>query len=99
MLEWVHLISFTTESAMNRNTGIIITVATVLLCGCPGLFSCFWGLLASVVSFIPGAEIDMAGSSDPMSALLAGLGGVCVGIIFIAIPIIVWLVTVRNKPA
>jgi hypothetical protein len=84
---------------MNRQTGIIVTVITVVLCGCPGIFSCFWGLLAAVVSFIPGSQIDIAGSSDPTSALLAGAGGVCVGIIFVAIPILLWFFMVRNKPA
>jgi hypothetical protein len=49
------------ESIMDRNTGIIITIVTAILCGCPGLFSCFWGLIASVVSFIPGADIDIGG--------------------------------------
>ncbi len=84
---------------MNRQTGIIATVATGVLCGCPGLFSCFWGLLASVISFIPDAEIDIGGSSDPASALFAGLGGVCVGILFVAIPVAVWYFTVRGKSA
>jgi hypothetical protein len=67
------------ESIMDRNTGIIITIVTAILCGCPGLFSCFWGLIASVVSFIPGADIDIGGSSEPTAALLSGLGAVCVG--------------------
>ncbi len=84
---------------MNRNTGIIATVATGILCGCPGLFSCFMGLMFSVVSFIPDADIDVFGSSDPASALFVGLGGACTGLIFIAIPIAVWYFMVRGKPA
>ncbi len=84
---------------MDRKTGIIATVAAGILCGCPGLFSCFWGRLASVISFIPNADIDIGGSSDPTSALFAGLGGVCIGIIFVAIPVAVWYFAVRGKPA
>jgi hypothetical protein len=97
----IYQLNFTliSEGIMDRKTGIIITIVTVVLCGCPGLFSCFWGLLMSVISFIPDADIDIGGSSDPAAALFTGLGGVCVGIIFVAIPIAVWFFTVRNKPA
>ncbi len=84
---------------MDRKTGIIATIAAGILCGCPGLFSCFWGLLASVISFVPNADIDIGGSSDPTVALFAGLGVVCVGIIFVAIPVAVWYFAVRGKPA
>lgn len=82
---------------MDRNTGLIATIVTAVICGCPGLFSCFWGLLASVVSFIPGADIDIGGSSDPTAALFAGLGAACLGLVFIAIPVGVWFFTVRGK--
>lgn len=84
---------------MNRNTGLIITVISAVLCGCPGLFSCFWGLIASVVSFIPGADIDIGGSSDPMAALTAGVVAGLIGLVLIAIPVAVWFFTVRGKPA
>jgi hypothetical protein len=82
---------------MDRNTGLIVTIVTAVICGCPGIFSCFWGLLASVVSFIPGADIDIGGSSDPTAALFAGLGAACLGLVFIAIPVAVWFFTVRGK--
>jgi len=82
---------------MDRKTGLIVTIVTAVICGCPGLFSCFWGLLASVISFIPGADIDIGGSSDPTAALFAGLGAVCLGLIFIVIPVAVWFFTVRGK--
>ena len=84
---------------MNRNTGLIITIVSVILCGCPGLFSCFWGLIASVVSFIPGADIDIAGSSDPMAALVSGLVAIVIGFVLVAIPVAVWFFLVRGKTA
>ena len=28
---------------MNKNTGILATLAAVVLCGCPGLFLCLFG--------------------------------------------------------
>lgn len=80
-----------------KTTGIIATVATALLCGCPGLFGLCFGLISAVVSQIPGAEIDMFGSSDPQSALTMGLVTLCVSIIFIAIPIVVGVVMLRKK--
>ena len=84
---------------MNRNTGLIITIVSVILCGCPGLFSCFWGLIASVVSFIPGADIDIAGSSDPTAALVSGLVAIVIGVVLVAIPVAVWFFLVRGKSA
>jgi hypothetical protein len=82
-----------------RTTGIIATVVTGLLCGCPGLASLCWGGLSAVISFIPGAQIDMFGSQDPRSALFSGLGAVCLGVVFVAIPVVVGFLTLRDKPA
>lgn len=83
-------------SNMNRNTAIIVTVVASVFCGCPGIFACLWGVIGAFVSFVPGANIDINGSSDPTTALLTGLGGICFGIIFIAIPIVVGVLTLRN---
>jgi len=82
----------------NKNTGMIATIATALLCGCPGLLALCWGSLSAVVSFVPGADINIGGSSDPSAALFAGLGTLCVGILFIAIPVAVGFFTLRRKP-
>ena len=82
----------------NKNTGIIATVAAALLCGCPGLLAFCWGSLAAVVSFMPGANIDIGGNSEPRAALLSGLGSLCVGILLLAIPIAVGFFTLRKKP-
>jgi len=81
-----------------KQTGIIATVATALLCGCPGLFSLCFGAIAAVASMVPGADIDVMGSSDPGSALAMGIGSVCLGIIFVAIPVAVGFFTLRKKP-
>ncbi len=82
---------------MDRNTGLIVTIVAAVLCGCPGIFSCFMGMLFSVISFIPDADIDVFGSSDPTSALMFGVGQVCVGLILIVIPVAAWYFTVRGK--
>jgi hypothetical protein len=81
-----------------KTTGIIATVIAALLCGCPGLVSLCWGVIAALVSFIPGANIDIGGSSDPKRALATGIGALCLGIVFIAIPIVVGVVMLRKKP-
>ncbi len=80
-----------------KTTGIIATVATGLLCGCPGLISLCMGAMFAVASQIPSAEIDMFGSSNPSDALTFGVGGICLGVVFVAIPIVVGVVMLRQK--
>ncbi len=81
-----------------RQVGLIATIVTALCCGCPGLFSICWGGLAAIVSFIPDADINIGGSSDPQAALITGIASLCGGIIFLAIPIVVGVLTLRKKP-
>lgn len=83
----------------NRTPAIIATVATALLCGCPGLFACLWGVIAAAAGLVPGSNIDIGGSSDPTTALFTGLGTLCVGIILVAIPVAVGFFTLRRKAA
>lgn len=79
-------------------TGAIIgTIVATLLCGCPGLFGLCLGAISLLAGFIPGAEIDVFGSQDPQSAMLMGVVSLCGGIIFIAIPIVVGMLTLRKK--
>ncbi len=80
-----------------RTVGIILTIVAVLLCGCPGLFSVLWGVIAAGVSFVPNADINIGGSSDPTTALMTGLGSCCGGLILIAIPVAVGFFTLRKK--
>ena len=79
-----------------KTTGIVATVATAVLCGCPGLFSMCFGVMFALVGGIPGADIDMMGSSDPAVAIGTGIGMLCGGIIFVAIPIVVGVLTLRK---
>lgn len=81
-----------------RTTGIIATIAAVLLCGFPGLISLCGGAIAAIVSYIPGATIDIFGSNDPRAALFTGLGMLCLGVLFIAIPFVVGFLTLRQRP-
>ena len=77
---------------------MIATIAAALLCGCPGLVAFCWGSLAAVISFVPGADINIGGSSDPRSAMLSGLGSLCLGLLFIAVPVAVGFFMLRKKP-
>ena len=81
-----------------KTKGIVSTIAAVVLCGCPGLVMCFFGALSTFVSFVPGADIDVGGSSDPAAATAMGIGALCLSLIFIAIPIAVGYFTLRKKP-
>jgi hypothetical protein len=82
---------------MNKKTSaIIITVVALLLCGCPGLFSLLMGGMFALISFIPGADIDMMGSNDPQSALMFGIGGLVIGFIFVVIAIAAIIISWRR---
>ena len=80
-----------------RTTGIVATVIAVLLCGCPGLVSLCMGAVFAFASQVPGADIDVFGSKDPAQALTVGIGALCLGIVFIIIPVVVGYLTLRKK--
>ncbi len=79
-----------------KTTGLIATIASVLLCGCPGLFGLCMGSTSLIASVLPDAEIDVFGSNDPASAATMGFVFLCLSIIFIAIPIVVGVITLRK---
>lgn len=82
----------------NKTKGIIATVAAVLLCGCPGLFMCFFGATTLMASTVPGADINVFGSSDPGSAMTMGAIFLCLSLIMILIPVGVGFAMFRKKP-
>ncbi len=79
-----------------KTKGILATLAATLLCGCPGLFGLCLGATSAVAAFSPGAEINVFGSSDPQSALMMGLVSLCLGVIFVAIPVVVGMKMLRK---
>jgi hypothetical protein len=84
----------------SKTAGTIGTIVTTLFCGCPGLLAVCWGVVAAFASQMPGADIDVGGSSDPMAALVAGVGSICIGAIFVAIPVVVGIISSNlNKRA
>ena len=82
-----------------RTAGIIGLVASILLCGLPGLCGLCAGPIYAIIGMIPGAEIDIFGSSEPTAAIAYGVGTLCISAIFIAIPVLIWNFTLRDKPA
>jgi len=80
-----------------KGVAIIITVVAILLCACPGLFSLFMGGMFALVSFIPGADIDVFGSTDPQSALSFGIGGLCIGLVLVVVAAGVIFIAWRRK--
>lgn len=81
---------------MNRNTAIIVTVATAVLCGCPGIFVCLGGAWSGLSPLALGT----AGSDSTVltTSILTAVGSICGGIILIAIPVAVGFFTLRNAP-
>ena len=82
-----------------RTTGIVATLISVLLCGCPGLVLLFTGSVTAFASQVPGANIDIGGRNDPRAALNFGIAVLCLGVLFVAIPIVVGVLMLRNRPA
>ena len=81
----------------NKNTGIIATVAAVLLCGCPGLFMCIFGAV-SAAGVMPYTTTVNGVSNSGTMPVGAGIAMLCFSIILIIIPIAVGFFTLRKKP-
>ncbi|MGE5074032.1 MAG: hypothetical protein ACM3MF_11440 [Anaerolineae bacterium] len=80
-----------------RTTAIVSTAAATLLCGCPGLFLCLWGLIGAAGVPI-NTELNGTSSTAPMSTATA-VGLLCAALVLILIPIAVAFFTFRRKPA
>jgi hypothetical protein len=83
----------------NRNTTLIATIVAVVLCGCPGLFGLCFALTSVFASFVPNAQIDVLGSSDPQSVTAMGLVSLCLSVIALAVPVGVWFFMRRRETA
>lgn len=86
---------------MNKNTAIGITIATALLCGCPGLVLAVMGIMAAFGSQVP--EVMAQNPSTPEEVLLGSGMFLCFGAILILIPIVAGILSFRaaksNEPA
>jgi hypothetical protein len=88
---------------MDRRTGgIIATIVAVLLCGCPGLCLCLFGAIAATgqmpyTSHFPYTS-DFGNPYSETVPSYFGFVALCLALVFIAIPIVVGVLTLRNKP-
>jgi hypothetical protein len=75
-----------------KTVGIVLTVISVLLCGCPGLFFCLFGVgvLTGIGTWTTNDQVGSIPSNY-------GLPILCVGALFIIIPFIVGFFLLRKK--
>lgn len=79
----------------NRTAAVIITIAVVLLCACPGLaFLCF-----GVTDFIDHYALNsyLYGLYNEKVSNFWGIAGICGGILFIVIAVVVSILVLRKK--
>lgn len=78
-----------------KTTGLIATIATALLCGCTGFCLCLFGIVTAAGAMPYTTEFN--GISD-QGYLPSGWGYamLCLSVLFIAIPVVVGFLTLRN---
>jgi hypothetical protein len=79
-----------------RTKGILATIASIILCGCPGLFLCVFGGLVAAGAPV-NTELNGVSNSTTVPAAY-GVAMLCVAVVFILIPIAVAFFTLRKKP-
>jgi hypothetical protein len=77
----------------NKNTGMIATIATALICGCCGLFTCIMG-----IGTVTGNGSFTLGNSSQAMPPTVGYVFLCLSVIMIIIPIAVGFFMLRKKP-
>lgn len=80
-----------------KSVGLLALVITIMLCGLPGLCGLCAGPIFVLVGFIPGSEVDIFGSNDPMAAVIYGIGTICISVLLVAIPVVIGFLTLRMK--
>ena len=81
----------------SRNTAILATIASVVLCGCPGLFLCVFGGLVAAGAPVT-TELNGVSNSTALPVSY-GIGMLCLAVILILIPVAVGFFTLRKRPA
>lgn len=78
-----------------RTVGIIATIATVLLCGLPGLCLCVFGALAAAGQPFS-TTINGVPTGETNAPPGLGISLICAALILVAIPIVVAIFTLRQ---
>jgi len=79
---------------MKRTPAIILTLVSILLCGCPGLAVCALSAYALTPNSQLLQNIGISGSSPA-----ASIAGIVVALVLILIPIVVGIITLRKPKA
>ncbi len=82
----------------NRSKSIVATLASVVLCGCPGLFLLIFGFFAVAGNMPFKFEFNDMSNAEVIPPTV-GLALICLALIFIAIPVVVGFLTLRSRPA
>ncbi len=82
----------------DKNAGILATLASAFLCGCPGLFLCIFGAFTATGNMPYSTELNGVTDTGTLPAT-AGFVMLCLSLIFILIPVAVGFFTLRNQPA
>jgi len=84
------------ETKKSKTGGIIGTLAAVLLCGCPGLFLCIFGIITATGNMPFETEFNNIYNTG-MTPSWLGYVFLCAALFMIAIPIVVGIMTLRDK--
>jgi len=79
----------------NRTVAMIITVSTAVVCGCLSLFLCIFG--GAGLAGVPVTTEWMGDTNTAPMGSTTAFALLCVGIIFVIIPIVVGFLTLRRK--
>lgn len=80
-----------------KTKGIVATIASVVLCGCPGLFFFIFGAVTATGNMPYTTELNGVSNSGTLSPTI-GFVLLCLSVIFIVIPIAVGFFMLRKKP-
>jgi hypothetical protein len=81
---------------MNRNVAIVVTIVTSLACGIPAFVLMCLGVLALFGTQVPEVMAENPGSTPEEVMLGAGVF-LCVGVVFLIIPILVGVFSLRSS--
>ena len=75
---------------------MIATIATIVFCGCPGLFLCIFGAVTATGNMPYSTELNGVSSSGVLPSTY-GFVMLCLALILIVIPAAVGFFTLRKK--
>ena len=84
---------------MKQKTGLVLTIVALVLCGLPGVVSTWGGILITTFGLLADkAQLKLDTNLDQSSMIWTGFGGICLGLLLVAIPILIWLWIKRQQP-